>query len=528
MVQPKTTLLTGGHIYTPGDPDATAMAITGETVVWIGQDGPARALYPDAEHRDLDGAFVAPAFVDAHVHATATGLLTEGVDLRAAGSAQDCLTLLRAAAAGVSEGGVLWAHGWDESGWPGQRIPSRTELDEAVGQTAVYASRIDAHSALVSGALLAAAPDVRESDGWSAGGPVTKAAHHAARAHAIGALSGQQRERAQRAFLAEAAAQGIAAVHECSGPEIAGRSDLAALLELGTRPELPDVTGYWGQRSVELPEGVHGLGGDLFVDGALGSRTAALRAPYTDAPGSRGTRYLDAEQIAEHLVDCTRARIQAGFHVIGDAALEEILAGFALARERIEGIAMRRHRLEHLEMAGAEQIAALAELGVVGSVQPLFDRAWGGDSGMYTQRLGADRASAMNPFAALAAAGVILAFGSDSPVTPMRPWEAVRAAVHHRTPGSGISPRAAFAAHTRGGWRAAGVDDGITGTLVPGAPATYAVWEVEELVSAPGDERVQRWSTDPRARVPALPSLAEDSAPPRCLATVLRGATIHS
>ncbi|GAA4443812.1 hypothetical protein GCM10023148_50840 [Actinokineospora soli] len=99
--------------------------------------------------------------------------------------------------------------------------------------------------------------------------------------------------------------------------------------------------------------------------------------------------------------------------------------------------------------------------------------------------------------------------------------------MHHRTDGHGLSPRAAFTAHTRGGWRAAGIDDGITGTLVPGAPATYAVWEVEDLVTAAPDSRVQRWSTDPRSRVPALPRLDPGAAPPVCTRTVLAGRTIY-
>ena len=95
----------------------------------------------------------------------------------------------------------------------------------------------------------------------------------------------------------------------------------------------------------------------------------------------------------------------------------------------------------------------------------------------------------------------------------------------HHTPGSAISPRAAFAAATRGAWRAAGVRDGVTGTLVPGAPASYAIWEADEFeVAAPADA-VQRWSTDPRSRVPALPRL--DGRLPRCRQTVHRGAVIH-
>ena len=107
----------------------------------------------------------------------------------------------------------------------------------------------------------------------------------------------------------------------------------------------------------------------------------------------------------------------------------------------------------------------------------------------------------------------------------MNPWATVRAATRHHTQGSAVSARAAFAAATRGAWRAGGVRDGVTGTLVPGAPASYAVWEADEFeVSAPADA-VQRWSTDPRSRVPALPRL--DDALPRCRQTVHRGVVIH-
>ena len=132
--------------------------------------------------------------------------------------------------------------------------------------------------------------------------------------------------------------------------------------------------------------------------------------------------------------------------------------GSAAAARRTSPAAVRAraHRVEHLEMVDAAQMATLAELGVVASVQPVFDAWWGGPSGMYVDRLGADRARGMNPFAALHAAGVPLAFGSDAPVTPLGPWAAVRAAVGHRTAGSGVPQEVALAAHTTGGHRAAG------------------------------------------------------------------------
>lgn len=535
MSSSNTTLLVGGRIHTPSSPDATAMAVTDGIVVWVGQDGPGRALHPDAEVIDLDGAFVAPAFVDAHVHATNTGLHLTGLDLTEVRDAADLLAAVRAAAEASAPEEVLIAHGWDETTWTDSRLPSRAELDDAAGAVPVYLSRVDAHSALVTSALVELAPDAVHAEGYSPDGPLTRDAHHLVRTAAHTAITAEQRERAQRAFLRAAAAAGIVSVHECAGPVISGEEDLRSLLQVAAEPGLPEVVPYWGAladtAALDLVRelGLRGLAGDLFVDGALGSHTAALCEPYADRPHTSGTRYLDRQAIADHLVACTEAGIQAGFHVIGDAAVTEVVEAFALAEKTLGQRALARlgHRLEHVEMITAEQATALARWNVTASMQPAFDAAWGGAHGMYATRLGPDRAAALNPFATLAAEGVPLAFGSDTPVTPLDPWGGVRAAVYHRTPGSGISARAAFNAHTRGGHRAAGVVDGVTGSLVPGAPAHYAVWEADDLVVATPDARVQRWSTDPRSRVPGLPPLDPEATLPRCLRTVRAGQVIY-
>ncbi|GAB3888953.1 amidohydrolase [Kibdelosporangium lantanae] len=506
-------MLLGGRVHSPSAPDATAMAIEDGTVVWVGQDGPAKALYGDAETIHLDGAFVAPAFVDPHVHVTGAGLQLTGLDLTGCASLRELLDAVSA-----HPGDTVVGHGWDETRWPEQRPPTRAEIDQVARGRRVYLSRIDVHSALVSSAL-------DETHDW----PLTKDAHHQARRAAMRDLSAAQRREAQLGFLRHAASMGVAAVHECAGPDISSEDDLREVLALGTQDTLPDVVGYWGElNAVDKARdlGVHGLAGDLFVDGAIGSRTASLHSPYADDPHNHGARYLDAGEIAEHVAACTQAGLQAGFHVIGDAAVATVVDGFAKAAEIVgtQALAAARHRLEHLEMVTEEQGARLAAWGVVASMQPRFDAAWGGPDGMYARRLG-ERGTGLNPFSMLARQGVVLAFGSDAPVTPVDPWRSVKAAVHHRTQGYGVSARAAFTAHTRGGWRAAGVDDGLTGMLVPGAPATYAVWETGDLVVAGSDARVQRWSTDPRSGVPGLPAL--DGEPPRCVRTVLRGNTLY-
>ena len=157
-----------------------------------------------------------------------------------------------------------------------------------------------------------------------------------------------------------------------------------------------------------------------------------------------------------------------------------------------------------LELAGdvaAESLAALAALGAVVIVQPDGPNP--------------------PPLAALAAAGVPLAFGSRGGAGP---WRQVAAAMTHPDPAQRMSARAAFAAHTRGGWRAAGEQSG--GALVPGAPAHYAIWQVGDLVVQAPDERIQAWSTDPRSGTPGLPDLSPDAEMPTCLRTVVWGRQI--
>jgi len=519
-----TTLLLNGRVHSPAMPDATAMAVRDGLVAWLGSDDVAQAQFPDATVVDLDGSFVAPAFVDSHVHVTATGLTRTGLDLRQATSLRHCLDLLTDFARTHTDG-AIWAHGWDETRWPERAAPTTGDVDAAVGGRLAYLSRIDVHSAVASSAL-------RRTAGIADGELLIADAHHRARAAARAGLSPAQRAAARGAALDAAAAAGIVAVHECAGPDIAGLDDWHELraFEHGVA-----VVGYWGEavdtaeaaRSLIDTTGAHGLAGDLFVDGAIGSRTAWLHESYADADCTTGNRYLDTEAITSHLAACTEAGVTAGFHVIGDAAVTAAVDAFDAVVAKYGAVAVARcgHRLEHVEMVTEEQAAKLGSWGVIASMQPGFDALWGGESGMYAQRLGVERARPMNHFALLASQGVPLAFGSDTPVTDMNPWAAVRAATRHHTAGSAISARAAFSAATRGAWRAGGVRDGITGTLVPGAPASYAIWDADEFdVAAPADA-VQRWSTDPRSRVPVLPRL--DDRLPRCRQTVHRGVVIH-
>ncbi len=493
----------------------TCLLVEGDTLAWVGTEDGAPPPRPGDRVVDLQGRLVTPAFVDAHVHLADTGLNAMGADLTGTRSAAEALDLL-AVHARTTGLGIVLGQSWDETTWTGSMF-SRAELDAAVAGRPAYVSRVDMHSAFASTALLEVAGQhagtpVEGMDGWSAQGPVSRDAHHAVRDAVRTLMSPADRALAIRLALQTAAARGIGMVHEMGAPHINSPGDVPTARRLRAEADavgsaLPEVVGYWGEPALDLvlSQGLAGAAGDYCVDGAIGSRTAALEATYADAAGN-GHLYLDAAQIADHLVACTRAGVQGGFHVIGDRGAAALVDGFTRAAAEVGADAMRsaRHRLEHLEMVSAAQIEVLADLGATASMQPLFDAWWGGPAGLYETRLG-ERAHGMNAFASLARAGVPLAFGSDSPVTPFDPWAAVRAAVWHHDPAERLGVTAALDAHTRGGWLAARRDGG---TLEPGAPAYVAVWDL-----APG--------TDPLTR------LDPDDALPACALTLVAGAPAH-
>ena len=522
------TLYRNGVVAAVDAPRAEALLVADSAIVWLGTDEEASTLIDQAQEVvDLDGALVTAGFVDAHVHVLETGFALTGLDLSGVPTLEAALDALAKAAAGSE---LVLAHGWDETRWPEGRGPTRAELDRASAGGQVYAARADLHSAVISTSLAERA-GCKGARGWREDGLVTAEAHHRARLAARDVAPGR-RESLYRSALESMAARGVVSVHEQSAPYVDTRGGLAALLALTADPAsgLPGVVGYRAEpcetvndaRALqsEIP-GLTGVGGDLNVDGSIGSRTAALREPYSDGPG-RGALQLTAEQIANHVTATTSAGVQAAFHAIGDAAIDELILGFQTACE-VEGMAAVRaagHRLEHGEMLDAHATACILLFGITVSAQPAFDATWGGPGGMYSQRLGWSRAALLNPLADLLGLGVPVAFGSDSPVTPVDPWASVRAAVVHHEPSQRIPVAAALRAHTRGGWQAAGLGQDGAGEIRVGAPASIALWQVPSFApdaGAAGQEPV----------TPPLPDLHDAAASPRCLRTLRDGVVIH-
>jgi predicted amidohydrolase YtcJ len=220
------------------------------------------------------------------------------------------------------------------------------------------------------------------------------------------------------------------------------------------------------------------VGGDVFLDGSLGSGTAALVEPYHDRAGCGTLMHEDAE-VERYFADAERLGISAGVHAIGDRAIEQCLASW----EKVLGgrpSPRNRHFIEHFEVATPDQIARCARLGLFLSMQPQFDAAWGAPGGMYAARLGPERARSMNALRSARRAGVVLAGGDDSPVCRLSPLEGMRAAVDHHNPNERLSVEDALLMYTYDAARFGHVED-RTGRLAPGYAADFVVLDGDPI-----------------------------------------------
>jgi predicted amidohydrolase YtcJ len=440
---------------------------------------------------DLDDVTLLPGFVDSHVHLTATGLGLHGANLRGARSAAELLERVGSAAE-RSPAGLVWGDGYDETGFASPGLPGPEALRAAAGGRQVFLSRVDGHQGLATlevlaeaGALLAAGCD-RGPDGEPTG-VVRDDANHRTRRHALDQLDDAALVAAQSQALALAARRGVVCVHEMGGPDIASRRDFELLL--GRLDRLPlQVVPYWGASELDyvLEHDLSQIGGDLFLDGSLGSHTAALSTPYSDRPEAPGSLYHDDAELTELYLRATRAGIQVGVHAIGDRAIGQALrcARRAVRTVGHAAFAACRHRIEHVELLGLDGADRMAELGLAAGVQPAFDAAWGGPNGMYEQRLGSRRAKSMNLFADLWRRGVPMGGSSDSNVTPLNPWHGVAAAVHHHRPSQRLGLPVALELFTLGN-RVLARQERATGRIQPGQRADLTAFPGDVLATDP-------------------------------------------
>jgi predicted amidohydrolase YtcJ len=431
---------------------------------------------------DLPGTTIFPGFVDAHVHLSGTGMALHGLDLSAARSRDEALDKARAHV--ESSPGPFLGMGMDESRWPVPAFPTRPELDTVSDQPLMIV-RADGYLSVLNSAALSASgvEGLEGAEREEAGEPtglLRGEANSRAQLWYFESLPDRVIQEAQLRAAGLAASRGVTCLQEMAIPDKRGRRDVEVLL--GHLEDLPaDVVVYVADRDIPyvLDLGLSRIGGDLFLDGSIGARTAALAERYADANETGSLQYED-DELAEFLHNAHLANLQAGLHVIGDAAIEQALRVWGRvyrildSRER-RHFRARRHRLEHFEMASPAQVERAAALGLAISVQPAFDHLWGHPGGMYELRLGEERASGMNPFRRMMERGLEVGGGSDTPVTPLDPMLGVWSVETHHDPAQRMSRLDALRLFTASAARLAHLEK--KGRLEPGMAADFAAYE---------------------------------------------------
>lgn len=467
------------------------MLVDGRHVERVGAGEPPRA----DRIVELPGTTILPGFIDAHAHLSGTGLSLQGLDLSAAESRDGALTTTKEHLASHS-GSVLGA-GLDESRWPDPTFPLISDLDELSKEPLILV-RADGYVSLANTAALEASALVS-----------TEGVERDAQGRPTGVLRGPANSDIQRWYFESlpppeiqdfqlraatlAVSRGVTSLHEMSIPDKRGRRDLEVLI--GHRSDLPvDLAIYVADRDIPyvMDFGLHCIGGDLFLDGSIGARTAAVTGPYDDAEGNGALAYED-DELAEFLHNAHLAGLQVGLHAIGDAAIEQAISVWERVYRSIDTrgrrhFRARRHRLEHFEMASTDHVERAAALGLAISIQPAFDSTWGGEGGMYQRRLGSERARRMNPFRTLIERGIEVGGGSDTPVTPLDPMLGIWALENHHNAGQRLSREQSVRIFTIGSARLG--HQVKKGRLEPGAAADFAVYEADPLdVPDPRDLR---------------------------------------
>lgn len=445
-----------------------ALLLGGGRVLAVGEEAHSGA--GSAAPLDLNGRFLQPGFIDAHTHLPEFGLWLDYPDLSGAQSLQDVQQAISQERHRLPAGEWVVVRAWDETAWPEGRMPTRWDLDRACPDRPVLAMRVDMHMGVANTQGLAwlGLDPAMFSDGQLVEAPFFAACEAVTPTF-------ERRLEALEAAIHTCHAEGVTSVHSTLS-----NGDFR-LLQAGQGRGLPllRVTGYLRVAGLEALEllGIGGGFGDgrlrlaglkVFVDGSVGARTAAFRAPYADAPEEKGELLYEAGELTELMARCVQADLQPALHCIGDRAVAAALDAFAEA-----GVdPARRPRLEHCEFFGEGDIVAMRERGAVASCQPNFVGEWGGADGLYEQRLGPERAAAGNAYRSLRQSGVPLAFGSDH--MPFGPRYGLASAVGAPHAAQRLTPEEALAAYTSGAAYAA-FEEGERGHLRPGALADAVV-----------------------------------------------------
>ncbi len=458
-----------------------AIAVSGGKIIAVGTNDEIQKLKgPKTQVIDLGGHFVMPGFNDAHTHLASGGFEKLNVDL-------------------VGTNHTLWTE---------QKTPTRQDIDSASGDHPAIFTRVDGHIAIANTAALQAAgitaqtPDphggkIDRDDKGDATGILRETAQGAVHAK-IPPPSPAQRRRAAELALQDAAQWGITSAQDNSEwddfltfeqMEKEGKLTLRISEWLPFDASVEQLRQYRDHHSAGDPM-LHTTMLKGFMDGSLGSRTAAMLAPYNDDPKNSGIPRYEQDALNQKAAERAQAGFQLGFHAIGDRGARMALEAFAFARQR-DPRATRdfRYRIEHAQVVAPEDYKKFHDLGVIASMQPnhlLTDMNWA------EAHIGAARAQHSYAWKEFLDDGVVLAFGTDYPVEPITPFRGLYAAVTRKNeagtkeyfPGQKLNIHQAIAAYTTGSAYAEFAEK-EKGTLAPGMLADFVVLDRDITKVAP-------------------------------------------
>ncbi len=499
--QPADIVLTG-TVWTgvPGAPLAEAVAIRGNRIAAVGAMDDVRALIgSNTRMIDAGDGLITPGFIDTHVHFIDGGFRLASVQLRDAATPQEFIARIAAFARTVPPGTWITGGDWDHQNWGGE-LPRKEWIDSVTPQHPVFVNRLDGHMALANSAALKAAGVTRATPDVS-GGEIVRAANGepagVLKDNAMGlvgrvepAANAEMLDRALAAAMQYVAQQGVTTVHN-----VGGWSDLAtferahrngslqtriyAVVPLSTWERLRDtVAARGGSRGDEWVR-IGGLKG--FVDGSLGSKTAAFHEPFEGETDNRGLLVNSEENLYRWISGADRAGLHVMVHAIGDRANNLLLDIYERVQRENQERTDRRFRIEHAQHLAPADIPRFQQLGVIASMQPYHAI----DDGRWAEKvIGAERSRGTYAFRSLLDAGAHLSFGSDWFVAPPTPLEGIYAAVTRRTlddahpngwvPEQKITVEEALAAYTREGAYAS-FEEQLKGTLEAGKLADIVV-----------------------------------------------------
>ena len=445
---PPSLAIVNARVWT-GDaarPWADAVAVAGDEIVAVGSSAEVRKL-ARAGTRVIDGSgrMVVPGFIDAHVHFMSGGFGLTSVQLRDARTREEFVRRIADHAKRLPAGAWILEGNWDHQNWGGE-LPRRDWIDSVTGGTPVFIQRLDGHMSLANSAALRAAGVTRDTKDVEGGEIVRDAAGEPTgifKDNAAGLVGRAvpdplpaQEDAALDAAMRYVAEQGVTSVHNMgTWGDVAVFERARAAGRLGTRIYAAVPLASWARlRDTIAARGrgddwlrIGGLKG--FVDGSLGSHTAAMLEPFSDAPNDRGLFVTTPASLYAWAKGADAAGLHVIIHAIGDRANRELLDMYARVQAE-NGARDRRFRIEHAQHLAPAEIGRFAQLGVIPSMQPYHAI----DDGRWAEKLiGAERAKGTYAFRSLLNAKAPLAFGSDWFVAPPTPLEGIYAAVTRRT-----------------------------------------------------------------------------------------------